>query len=226
MRKLGVSALAALLVLASSPALANHGGVHATCAGEQPVVTQRPPGKEHIVVVCVDGIPEFRVAPKPVASFDPITQAMPLATPPDFGGWVTVWLNGRPLKTPYDPIRGLQEPGAYLSKSTGRVMMPVRFFTTAFGGTVDWSDSERRARLFLKDKVMAVWMGEKTTFVNAQSMEMDQAPVNFQDRIFVPVRTLMEAFGAKVTWDHSNRSARVELEGAACVHPVYCGEAR
>jgi len=137
-----------------------------------------------------------------------------------------VWLNGRPLRTPYDPVRGIQEPGAYVSFSTGRVMMPVRFFTAAFGGGVDWSDDNQRARLYLRNKLLQVWVKQRQSFINGQIATMDQPAILFQDRVFVPVRFLLEGFGARVQWDQFNRSVRVQLDGVACVHTVYCGEAR
>lgn len=221
-------AAVALLFATASPAVAEHGDIHAYCSGSQPVITSRPAGTEHVSVICREGLPEFMVNPGPIPTYNPITQARPLPLPPDFGGWVTVWLNGRPLKTPFDPIRGVQEPGAYVTASTGRVMMPVRFFTEAFGGDVDWSHEQRRARLFMRDrgKVLQIWAGKRQALVNISPASLDQAPVIFQDRLFVPVRFLGEGFGAEVKWDHANRSVRVELSGAACSNKTYCGEVR
>lgn len=218
---------AAALYLAPA-AGAHHGDIHATCNGDTPVVSIRPPGTEHIQVVCRDGLPEFVVNPGNIATYDPVSQAKPQATPPDFGGWVTVWLNGKPLKTPYDPIRGVQEPGAYLAASTGRVMMPIRFFTEAFGGQADWNQQEKRARLVMIDrsKVLMVWPGQTQASVNLDVVKLDQTPVVFQERLFVPVRFLAEGFGAEVKWDHANRSARITMAGASCANPVYCGEVR
>jgi|GEM_PF-3280812 len=226
-----VAAMAAACLLALGPApqaSANHGDIHATCNGNQPVVTQRPKGAEHVTVVCVDGIPEFTVTPAPVPTYDPITQARPQQVPPDFGGWVTVWLNGHPLVTPYDPIRGLQEPGPYLAKSTGRVMMPVRFFTEAFGGKVEWDQAQFRATLRMdgRGKSVQLWLNKKEAQVGATKANLDQKPVLFLDRMFVPVRFLGEGFGAQVTWDNANSSVRVELSGARCASTVYCGEVR
>jgi len=219
-------ATAALLLIVQPIVQAHHGDIHATCLDGNPVIRERPPGTEHVTVICVRGMPEFTVNPDPVPTYDPITQAQPVAIPPDFGGWVTVLLNGRPLRTPYDPVRGLQEPGAYVSASTGRVMIPVRFFTAAFGGAVEWDEEERHARLFLGRKMVQVWATQRRAMFNFVFAELDQPSVIFQDRLFVPVRFLMEGFGASVDWDHTNRSAKVSLENAACVHQVYCGEVR
>ncbi len=207
---------------------AGHGDIHARCDGDRPVITQRPPGTEHVKVICRGGLPEFVVEPAPVPTYDPIVEATPRPLPPDFGGWVTVWLNGRPLVTPYDPIRGVQEPGAYVAASTGRVMMPVRFFTEAFGGEVDWHHGYRRARLTMRDRntVIQLWIGKENGLVNARVVPLDQRPVIFLDRMFVPVRFLIEGFGAEIDWNQGQRSARIQMDGAACVSEVYCGEVR
>lgn len=217
---------AALLLAAAGPVWANHGDIHARCVNGEPVVTVRPPGTEYVKVICRGGLPRFMVEPEAPPTFDPVTSTRLQPTPPDFGGWVTVWLNGQPLVAPYDPVRQVQEPSAYLSASTGRVMMPVRFFTAAFGGEVDWSHSARRAKLALGGQLLQIWVESDYAMINAYVARLDQPPVLFQGRLFVPVRFLMEGFGAQVEWDHGNRSARVTLAGATCGHPVYCGEVR
>jgi len=225
-RLLAAAGAIALAVAFLPVALANHGDVHARCDGDKPVITVRPAGMEHVTVKCVDGVPEFMVTPDPVFAYNPVKQSLPRATPPDFGGWVTVWLNGRLLKTPYDPVRGVQEPGPYLAASTGRVMMPVRFFTEAFGGQVEWSQLEERAQLHMpgRSEAITLWTTQNQGMVGFRALQLDQKPVLFLDRMFIPVRFLTEGFGGEVTWDHSNRSARVQLSGVSCVNAVYCGK--
>lgn len=226
--KVLVATGAAAVALAGLPdAVAHHGDIHARCDGDRPIILQQPPGTEYVKVVCRNGFPEFMVEPV-VPTYDPVSQALPKQIPPDFAGWVTVYLNGRALKTPYDPIRGVQEPGAYLAASTGRVMMPVRFFTEAFGGEVDWSQAQRKARLQLPtgSKLIQLWLDEDKGLVGLKSLPLDQKPVLFLDRMFVPVRFLTEGFGGQVEWNHSNRSAHIQLNGLQCSSSVYCGEVR
>lgn len=226
----GLTAVALAVAVRGPATDAQHGDIHAHCVGDKAVVTQRPPGLEYITVICRDGLPEFVVAEDTgaVPAYDPVAGSVPRATPPDFGGWVTVWLNGRPLQTPYDPIRGVMEPMPYLAASTGRVMMPVRFFTEAFGGTVGWSQEEQRASLKLpgRTKTIQLWLEQDQALVGALPVDIDQPPVLFLDRMFVPVRFLMEGFGGEVQWDHMNRSARLEMPGLQCNNPIYCGELR
>ena len=43
-------------------------------------------------------------------------------------------------------------------------------------------------------------VGEKYAYVNNRFMTLDIAPLMKSDRVFVPLRFIAEAFGAKVTW--------------------------
>lgn len=90
----GLLATAALISFSTLPSVdAHHGDIHARCDGDKPVITQRPPGTDHVTVTCVNGLPEFWVNPELVPTINPVTQTRPQAIPPDFGGWVTVWMN-------------------------------------------------------------------------------------------------------------------------------------
>lgn len=229
--KMNLLAVGALLcglgLLGSLGAPAAAADIRARCDGNTPVILERPPGTEHVKVICNRGIPEFMVEPDaPIPVIDPVKSGRSAAMPADWGGWVTVWLNGRPLKTPYDPVRAVPEPGAYLAKTSGRVMMPVRFFTEAFSGRVIWDASKREAILYLQGKQVLLQADKAEAKVDGKVVKLDQKPVIFQDRLFLPVRFLLESFKGKVEWDHTNRSARVELVGATCSSPTYCGEVR
>lgn len=223
---LGLLALIGATVLATpSPVAA--GDIRARCDGNTPVILERPPGTEYVKVICNKGIPEFMVQPDgPIPTIDPVKSGRSAAMPTDWGGWVTVWLNGRPLKTPYDPVRAVPEPGPYLAQSTSRVMMPVRFFTEAFQGRVIWDESRREAVLYLQGKMLVLKADKAEATIDGKVVKLDQKPVTFQDRLFVPVRFLLESFNGKVDWDQSNRSARVQLVGVNCGSPIYCGEVR
>lgn len=226
--RFGLFALAILIgglgLIATAVAAAD---IRARCDGNTPVILERPAGTEYVKVICNKGIPEFMVEPDaPIPVIDPVKSGRSAAMPTDWGGWVTVWLNGRPLKTPYDPVRAIPEPGAYLAKSTNRVMMPVRFFTEAFQGRVIWDATKREAVLYLQGKQVILQADKAEAKVDGKVVKLDQKPAIFQDRLFVPVRFLLESFNGKVEWDHTNRSARVELVGATCGSPIYCGEVR
>jgi hypothetical protein len=222
-----LSVAAAVALWALPNAGANHGDIHAVCEqNDVALIIQRPPGTEHVRVICRDGTPEYFMEIGEVPAYQPERQPLPAAMPDDFGGWATVTLNGRTLHVPYDPFRGIPEPGAYLAASTGRVLMPVRFFTEALGGQVQWWPEYRQVQLTMpgRDWPVTLWLGEDYARQGDTYVPLDQRPVLFLDRTFVPVRFLVEAFGGEVVWDEASRTVRIELDGLTCDNRIYCGE--
>lgn len=130
------------------------------------------------------------------------------------------------MRPPFSPVRNLQEPGAFVTAGAGRVLMPVRFFTEALGGTVAWDAPTGRVFLSWRGKQVVLRIGDSNALVNGTPVRLDQAPLLFMDRTFIPTRFLLETFGASVDWDQQGLSARIQLDGAACISTVYCGEAR
>lgn len=81
----------AMLLVASAPAAARHGDIHARCNGDKPVVTERPPGMEDVLVICRNGAPDFMLTAPIVPYYRPADH--PVRLPDDFAGWVLVWIN-------------------------------------------------------------------------------------------------------------------------------------
>jgi hypothetical protein len=222
---LALLAIGVAALLANPFAGASDDDIQAYCDGNRPVITRRPAGTEHIEVICRYGLPDFMVEQAEVADYDPVTQSLPVPEAPYQTDRVTVWLNNHPLIIPYDPVRGVQEPGAYLT-TNGRVLIPVRFFTEAFGGKVEWSPRDRSATMQMpgQNRVLQVWVDRYEAKANGQWENLDQPAVLFQDRVFVPVRFLVEGFGAAIEWDGPRYRAMIYMDGITCSSPLYCGE--
>lgn len=149
-----------------------------------------------------------------------LPQARP--RPADFDGWVFLFINGQPLRTPAGGER--TEPDAYIVASTGRTVMPIRFFTEAIGGLVDWHEPQRKVTLAYRGRQVELWIDRREARVDGRSVPLDQPPFIYMGRTMLPTRFLMEAFGAQVAWDPANSAVWVELPGARCVNPTYCGQ--
>ncbi|MDB4896819.1 MAG: copper amine oxidase domain protein, partial [Firmicutes bacterium] len=121
----------------------------------------------------------------------------------------------------------VQEPGAYLT-AHDRVLIPVRFFTEGFGGTVAWNGAEQSVTMRMpgRDQVLKVWVGRSTATVGGKPETLDQPAVLFQDRVFVPTRFLAEGFGAAVEWDGPHLLTWVYMDGVTCSSRLYCGEVK
>ncbi len=92
----------------------------------------------------------------------------------------------------------------------GRVLIPVRAVVEAMQMKVDWDGQGRAATIDnqgdkLKITVDSATMeGQKDG--GSQSVELDVPAVIIDSRIYVPVRAVMEFFGATVNWEGSTRT--------------------
>lgn len=94
-------------------------------------------------------------------------------------------------------------PFLYLgSDGNGHTMVPVRCIAEAFGAVVDWNALQRR---------VAVTLGGETHILEIDKPPAGQAaPACIRDsRTFVPLRYIMESFGAEVLW--TAREQRVDI---------------
>lgn len=159
------------------------------------------------------GVPDLRERLRPI--------------PPDFGGWVYLWVNGRPLRMPLrHPVTGAFEPDAYLVQSTNRTVMPIRFFTEAIGGQVEWQQAGAVAVLRYGGREVRLAIGSREARVDGRPVALDQPAFLWLDRTMIPTRFLMEAFGANVRWDPLHNAVWVDLPGAVCMDDGSCGPAR
>ncbi|OPX92639.1 MAG: hypothetical protein A4E53_00367 [Pelotomaculum sp. PtaB.Bin104] len=90
-----------------------------------------------------------------------------------------------------------------------RTMVPLRVIAENLGARVDWIGSENRIDLVRNLEKVSLWVGKTEAKKGQQSMFMDVAPEVVNERTFVPLRFVSEAFGAKVTWDEITQTAKV-----------------
>lgn len=98
-----------------------------------------------------------------------------------------------------------------------RTMMPLRAISEALDATVYWFGEDKRVQIVCYDTLLSLQIGNnvmgKYKIVNGQvssqpeSIELDVAAMIHNDRTYVPLRAISEAFDATITWDNPNRSA-------------------
>lgn len=96
----------------------------------------------------------------------------------------------------------------------GRTLLPIRAVMEALGKTVSWNDEEKRAVITDGNTTISLGIGDKImnkTVVNGQEtlfseIELDAAPIIFNERTCLPVRAAAEAFGDKVSWDDLSKT--------------------
>jgi len=90
-----------------------------------------------------------------------------------------------------------------------RVLIPFRRVFDALGASVDW-DSDTRTVLAQKGDIkIALPIGSNIMRINGREVTLDAPAKIVNDRTFVPIRAISEAFGYSVEWDENNQTVVV-----------------
>ena len=89
--------------------------------------------------------------------------------------------------------------------SAGRTQVPFRLTMESVGCAVYWNNETRTAVAEKDGTRVEVPIGAPYLLVNGKRVEMDTTAQIVDTRTYLPIRPVMEAFGAYVTWDNANR---------------------
>ncbi|MBE5039287.1 stalk domain-containing protein [Ructibacterium gallinarum] len=97
-----------------------------------------------------------------------------------------------------------------------RAMIPIRALMETLGKTVDWNDEDQSVTI--RDETVQVNLClENTTMVketknpltdvvSREDITLEVAPIMVNDRVLLPVRAVVEAFGAAVIWEEDTQT--------------------
>lgn len=111
----------------------------------------------------------------------------------------TVTVNDKPMTLEQAPV--------IIKDNT---MIPVRFVAEALGGTVTWSDAERKVTIVRGDKLMELWIDKADILVNGERVTAEVAPRIMNNLTVVPLRLISEKFGWKVGWEPKGQVITLE----------------
>ena len=101
-----------------------------------------------------------------------------------------------------------------------RTLVPLRGVMEAFGAMVTWNGDTSTA-IIEKDRVMVqVPVGQAYIIVNGEIVENDTSAIIREERTYLPIRAVLEAFGAGVSWDNDARTVAVRTDGIATENPA------
>ena len=94
-----------------------------------------------------------------------------------------------------------------------RTLVPLRATMEAFGATVTW-DADKRCAVVTKNEVTVVCkIGEAAVYRNGTKIPNDVAAQVKDGRTYLPIRVVLESFGADVSWDGSVKVTTDEAGG-------------
>lgn len=138
--------------------------------------------------------------------------------PADFSQGVTLRLNGYSIVDP----RREKDVYPYIAKS-GRTLIPARWVVEAIGGKLGWDQATQTVVAMWDDRQVILQIGNSKATVNGTVVVLDQPPALMDGRTMVPLRFILEAFGAQLEYDAFNGGVDITLEGAKCP-ASYCYE--
>lgn len=98
----------------------------------------------------------------------------------------------------------------------GRAMIPVRELLETLEKKVEWNDETKQAIISDESVTLKLSSGNSvmikettnllTGEVAQEEVELEEAPITVEGRILLPIRAVVEAFGAAVIWDNDTRT--------------------
>lgn len=108
----------------------------------------------------------------------------------------------------------MEMPAAPYNDENGRMMVPLRFITSAFGvgnDNIKWDANSKTATVVFATPTskseVAFQIGSDTYMVNGEQKPMDTAAVIKDGFTFVPVKYVAEAFGIGVNYNNETKTA-------------------
>jgi len=97
-------------------------------------------------------------------------------------------------------------PKAPYIDSQNRIMVPLRMFCwRLFGANVDYNNKTKAVTVKFSGKTLKLTIGSKAIELDGQPAEMDTVPVLCDGSVFVPLRSITNAFGIKTEWNDQYR---------------------
>lgn len=85
--------------------------------------------------------------------------------------------------------------------NAGRTQVPFRQTMEEFGCTVSWDQAGQKAVASKDGTTVVVPIGENYVLKNGVTIKNDTAALIQDGRTYLPIRVVLESFGAKVSWD-------------------------
>jgi len=105
-----------------------------------------------------------------------------------------------------------EDMGEPFIDSHNRVQIPFRGVLEAIGATVTWDQKERTAIGTKEGIEVQVEIGKKYIKRNGEVIIIDAQAIIIQGRTYIPVRAVLEAFGAQVVWEQATRDVKITTE--------------
>lgn len=107
------------------------------------------------------------------------------------------------------PVDFTDSTGSPMIDENDKTLVPLRATMEAFGCVVNWNESAKTAIVEKDGTVVTLVVGDASMYVNGVRKANDSMPQIIAGRVYLPIRAVLEAFGASVNWDEKTNSISV-----------------
>jgi len=111
------------------------------------------------------------------------------------------------------PVVFTEASGSPFIDENNRTQTPFRQTLEAFGAVVSWEEETRTAIAVKGDITVRVPIGTNYVYKNELRIVNDTTSIIVDDRTFLPIRIVLEAFGADVFWEFRGSHVHITRNG-------------
>lgn len=115
------------------------------------------------------------------------------------------------------PVLYSAQAGVPFVDSAGRLQVPFRQTLEQFGANVDWEESSNTAIAQINGSKLKIPVGSNVLYKDGRKISSDSSAVLLDGRVYLPLRVVLEAFGAQVEWEAQSKTTSVTVTPSAIV---------
>ncbi len=119
-----------------------------------------------------------------------------------------------------------EQSGAPFVDGNNRTQVPLRVTMESFGAKVGWNNESRTAIVSKDDITVEIPVGQSYIIKNGQKIKNDTAAIIKDGKTYLPIRAVLEAFGATIGWDNATKTVTVSKKSEdLLIHFIDVGQA-
>jgi len=122
---------------------------------------------------------------------------------------VNVYASEINININHQPVQFVQDSGKPFVDHANRTQVPFRLTMESFGCAVSWDNDNQTAIAEKDGTIVTVPIGKSYITKDGQKITNDTAALIKDNRTFLPIRAVLEAFGASVEWQPDTQSVLV-----------------
>lgn len=112
-------------------------------------------------------------------------------------------------------VDGERLAGGVVVSGANRVLVEMRPIFERLGARVEWLPNEQRINAFTQQRGIEMALNSQIWFVGREKLMLDSPPILRDNKVFVPLRAVSQAFDAQVQWEGGSRTARITTNKTA-----------